>query len=119
MRFKIDENLPQESAELLIQANHDAMTVIAQRMGGGPDPNLATVCNSEGRVLVTLDLDFADIRAYPPAKHPGFIVLRPISQAKSHVLNLLRLVIERLPSEELTGKLWVVDENGIRIRESD
>jgi predicted nuclease of predicted toxin-antitoxin system len=119
MRFKIDENLPQESADLLRQASHDAVTVIAQRMGGGPDPNLATVCNSKGRVLVTLDLDFADIRAYPRVEYRGFIVLRPTSQAKSHVLNLLQLAIERLPSEELTGKLWVVDEGGIRIRESD
>jgi predicted nuclease of predicted toxin-antitoxin system len=111
--------MPQESAELLTKANYDAVTVIAQRMVGGPDPNLATVCNSESRVLVTLDLDFADIRAYPPAEYPGFIVLRPTSQAKSHVLKLLQLAIERLPSEELTGKLWVVDERGIRIRESD
>jgi predicted nuclease of predicted toxin-antitoxin system len=119
MRFKIDGNLPRESADLLTQANFDAVTVIAERMGGGPDPELATVCKSEGRVLVTLDLDFADIRAYPPAEYPGFIVLRPTSQAKSHVLKLLQLVIDRLSREELTGKLWVVDEGGIRIRESD
>ncbi|MGD0387942.1 MAG: DUF5615 family PIN-like protein [Tepidisphaeraceae bacterium] len=119
MRFKLDENLPRESAELLTQANHDAVTVIAQRMGGRPDPELATVCKSEGRVLVTLDLDFADIRAYPPAEYPGFIVLRPTSQAKSHVLELLQLVIDRSSKEGLAGKLWVVDEGGIRIRESD
>jgi predicted nuclease of predicted toxin-antitoxin system len=95
------------------------MTVVAQRMGGGPDSTLAAVCKSEGRVLVTMDLDFADIRTYSPNEYPGFIVLRATSQAKSHVLKLLQLVIERLPSEELAGKLWVVDEAGIRIRESD
>jgi hypothetical protein len=95
------------------------VTVIAQRMGGGSDPALAMVCKSEGRALVTLDLDFADIRTYPPAEYPGFVVLRPTSQAQSRVLGLLRLVIDRLASEDLIGNLWVVDEAGIRIRHSD
>jgi predicted nuclease of predicted toxin-antitoxin system len=77
------------------------------------------VCKSEGRVLVTLDLDFADIRAYPPTEYPGLVVLRPASPAKSHILRLLQSVIDGPSTEELTGKLWVVDEAGIRIRESD
>ena len=32
MRFKIDENLPDESADVLAQAGHDAVTVGAQRL---------------------------------------------------------------------------------------
>jgi predicted nuclease of predicted toxin-antitoxin system len=119
MRFKIDENLPKESKALLTRANHDAVTVNDERMGGGSDPDLAAVCKSEGRVIVTLDLDFADIRTYRPAEHPGIVVLRPMRQAKSHVLKLLQLVIERLAGEELAGRLWVVDEGSVRIRESD
>ena len=34
MRFKIDENLPVEAAELLRQAGHDAVTVLEQHLGG-------------------------------------------------------------------------------------
>jgi predicted nuclease of predicted toxin-antitoxin system len=116
MRFKIDENLPDEASELLSQSGHDAITVLAQRMGGGSDPTLARVCAAEGRTLVTLDLDFADIRVYPPAEYSGFIVLRPLSQAKEHVLALLREVTARLPADGLTGQLWVADETGVRIR---
>ena len=37
MRFKTDENLPQESIDLLTQAKHDAVTVVDQQMGGGPN----------------------------------------------------------------------------------
>jgi len=119
MRFKIDENLPIETAQLLTQANHDATTVIEQRMGGGSDPNLVAVCKSEGRALITLDLDFADIRTYPPAEYPGLVVLRPVSQAKSHVQKLLQAVIDRMANEPLAGKLWVVDLTGIRIHGGD
>ena len=34
MKFKIDENLPTEAADLLRSAGHDAVTVGEQRLGG-------------------------------------------------------------------------------------
>ena len=34
MKFKIDENLPIEVAQLLNQAGYDAMTVYEQNLGG-------------------------------------------------------------------------------------
>ena len=47
-KFKVDENLPTEVAELLAHAGHDAMTVGDQRMVGQPDANVAIVCQREG-----------------------------------------------------------------------
>jgi len=81
------------------------------------NPALVELCKREGRAFVTLDLDFADIRAYPPAEHPGVIVLRPGSHAKPHVLSLLARVTQPLSIEPVVGRLWIVDEAGIRIRE--
>lgn len=118
MRFKIDENLPGEAAESLTRAGHDAMSIPEQKLGGKPDPLVAAVCQSEGRTLITLDLDFSDIRAYPPSEYPGVIVLRPRTQAKQAVLGLLLRMIPLLSVEPLHGKLWIVHENGLRIRES-
>jgi predicted nuclease of predicted toxin-antitoxin system len=40
MRFKIDENLPIEIAEILINSGHDAKTVNAERLQGAKDPVL-------------------------------------------------------------------------------
>jgi len=34
-------------------------------------------------VLMTLDLDFANVQAYPPKSHPGIVVFRSKSQDKS------------------------------------
>jgi predicted nuclease of predicted toxin-antitoxin system len=89
VRFKVDENLPVEVVELLRQAGHDAATVLEQRLGGGTDSDVASLCQREGRTLVTLDLDFADIRAYPPAQYPGLVVLRLKQQDKPHVLDIV------------------------------
>ena len=66
MRFKIDENLPVELAELLADARHEAVTVFAQHLQGQNGSRIAQVCGREGRVLITLDLDFADMALIPP-----------------------------------------------------
>ena len=95
MRFKVDENLPAEAAEILRTAGHDAMTVFDQELTGAPDPQVAAVCQSEQRAIVTLDLDFSDIRTYPPIDFPGIIVLRPRTQAKPTVIRIREGSVDR------------------------
>ena len=89
MRFKVDENSPIDIAELLRGNGHDAMTIFDQQMVGEPDPKVASICSAEERALVTLDLDFSDVRTYPPGAYPGIIILRPRTQSKPDVPALL------------------------------
>lgn len=63
MEFKVDENLPTEVADLLRQVGYDAVTVLEEHLGGASDSDIVSVCQKEGRILITLDTDFADIRA--------------------------------------------------------
>jgi predicted nuclease of predicted toxin-antitoxin system len=117
MRFKVDENLPVEVAQLLQDAGHQAATVLDQRLGGRADRALATVCQQEARALVTLDLDFADIRTYPPGHYAGMVVLRLQRQDKPHVLEVFARVVPLLSQEPLAQRLWIVEEHRVRIRE--
>ena len=119
MRFKIDENLPAEFVEMLRGASHDAQSVLDEGLGGAPDTRLAEVCRSEQRAIVTLDLDFADIRAYPPHEQAGLIVLRVEDQRKQRLLAVFEKVVAMLETEALAGRLWLVDERGVRIRGVD
>lgn len=116
MRFKVDENLPIEVAEMLRQAGHDAATVLEQHLGGTADAQLAVLCQHESRVLMTLDEDFADIRNYPPAEFPGLIVLRLRQQDKPYVLDVLTRLVQVFRREPLEGHLWIVEESRVRIR---
>jgi predicted nuclease of predicted toxin-antitoxin system len=116
MRFKIDENLPIEVAELLRDAGYDAMTVADQGLSGKPDQMIAEVVRAEKRTLVTLDLDFADIRSFPPGQYSGLVVLRPVLQDISSVLELIGRLVPLLGSEPIEGMLWVVDHTAVRIR---
>ena len=116
MEFKVDENLPVEVADLLRQVGYDAVTVFEQHLEGWPDSDIASVCQEEGRALITLDTDFADIRAYPPAQFPGLIVLRLHRQDNPHVLEVIERLILLLSSEPLEHLLWIVEETRLRIR---
>jgi predicted nuclease of predicted toxin-antitoxin system len=116
MRFKTDENLPVEVAEMLRQNQHDAVSVQDQQMAGKGDPQIARVCQTEGRALVTCDLDFADIRAYPPEDYHGIIVFRPAVQSVSSLLRLVNRTLPLINVEPLDGHIWVVDDHRVRIR---
>ena len=116
MKFKVDENLPVEVADLFRKAGYDAATIHDQNLIGETDDNIATVCQSEKRAIVTLDTDFADIRSYPPDNYFGIIVMRLKQQDKPYVLNIVNRWIKALPEEPLEGHLWIVDERQIRIR---
>jgi len=53
-------------AGLLRENGHDAVGVVDQTLSGEDDPTVFEVCQDEDRELVTLDLDFAEVQAYPP-----------------------------------------------------
>jgi predicted nuclease of predicted toxin-antitoxin system len=116
MKFKIDENIPNEVAELIRQTDYDAATVLEQNLGGSADTDIASLCQKERRVFVTLDTDFADIRAYPPKQFYGLIVLRLKRQDKPYVLQIFTRLIRMFPDEPLERRLWIVEEGRIRIR---
>ena len=114
-RFKLDENLPVEAAELLQATGHDALTVLDQALSGHPDDSLAMICRKEQRAIVTFDLDFSDIRTYPPEEYFGIVVLRLGRQETPHVLKVLEQLIPKFNDEPLAKKLWIVSETTVRI----
>ncbi len=116
MRLKIDENLPDECAEILRQGGFEADTVADERLSGADDAAIAVRSQIERRVLITLDLDFANIRAYPPAEYSGIIVVRSKRQDKHSVLALMQRIGLVLTNRDPAGELWIVEPDRIRFR---
>ena len=115
MKFKIDENLPIEIAEILRTAGYDALTVRDETMMGEVDSQIMRICQQENRILVTIDTDFADIRSYPPRLLPGIMVLRLSRQSKRQAILTLQRTLPYLQQEPLEHRLWIVEESRIRI----
>ena len=116
MRFKIDENLHAGIANLLRQAGHDAITVFDQALQGHSDIEIASVCREEKRAIVTMDLDFSDIREFPPQNFSGIIVLRLSDQSRANSQEIIKRLLPLLGTEPLIGHLWIFYEQRIRIR---
>ena len=116
MKFKVDENLPVEVVEMLRSAEHDAVSVLDQNLGGAADPGVAEVCRAEGRIVVTLDVGFADMRQYPPQDYAGLIVLRMKRQDKPSILRAFGRAMRVFSLEPVDGALWIVEEERVRIR---
>jgi predicted nuclease of predicted toxin-antitoxin system len=118
VRLKTDENMPSAVVHLLRDAGHDVETVVEERLGGAPDPAVIAACVREGRALVTLDKDFTDIRAYSPGDFTGIVVLRPYDQRAASIMRVVRRLLPHLDDgiDPLIGRLWIVDERGVRIR---
>ena len=117
MRFKIDQNLPAEFAAVLRGGGFEAETVDDEALGGANDAVISERVRAERCVLVTLDLGFADIRAYPPHEHSGIVVLRSKAQDKIGLISMLRRLIPVLQERSPEGQLWIVEGDRIRFRE--
>lgn len=117
MKFKVDENLPAEHAALLRKADHEADTVAEQKLSGSDDSTLAERCRREDRILLTLDLDFANVQAYPPKSHSGIVVFRPNFQDKLTLISLMERMLPVLSRRSPRQELWIVEQDRIRYRE--
>ncbi len=113
--LKLDENMPDAAAEILRSAGHDVALARDEALAGEDDDRLAAVASAEGRVLVTLDVDFADIRRHPPAGTPGLVVIRLHRQTVGLMRRAAIALGDFLLSEPITGKLWIVDESRLRV----
>lgn len=116
MRFKIDENLPEDVASVLVGAGYDAVTVLRQELGGSDDASIARICKAENRILMTVDTGFADIRTYPPDDYPGIIVLRLKRLDRSYVTEAVKRLLSSLAAEQVNQRLWIVEDVRVRIR---
>ncbi|HEY6386626.1 MAG TPA: DUF5615 family PIN-like protein [Candidatus Acidoferrum sp.] len=116
MKFKVDENLPTEYASILCGAGFEANTVSDEKLSGASDSVLER-CRQEDRVLMTLDLDFANVQAYPPKSHPGIVVFRSKSQDKPTLVALLKRLVPVLLRLSPKHQLWIVEPDRIRYRE--
>jgi predicted nuclease of predicted toxin-antitoxin system len=116
MRAKLDENVPIEAADLLRAADWECDTVYEEGLTGAGDPEVAAACQTGARVLFTLDLDFADIRAYPPSEYVGIVVLRPVEPSRRQALELVSRVLPVLSAEWTEHRLWIVEPGRVRIR---
>ena len=116
MKFKTDENLPEELASHLTASGHDCETVAQESLTGAPDDHLLAAAHREGRVLLTLDKGIANVQVCPPESFSGIVLFRPDSIGRGAVMSFVRRYLSEVLQLELKGRLVVVTGRGVRVR---
>ena len=116
MRVKLDEDVPLRVRALHSPHGHEPETVREEGLGGASDPEVIRAARAEGRMLLSLDLGFADIRRYPPGGHPGIVVVRLQDQRAAHVEAVVREFLGAYDLEHLAGFTTIVEAGRVRVR---
>jgi len=119
VEFLIDASLPKSVAAAIAAADHRASRVSGSPLADAPDERIASHARSNGMALITRDVDFADVRRFPPSDFHGIVVVSAPEHATASMIA--GLVSELLSNAEvvarLPGRLAIVEFGRVRLRE--
>ena len=115
IRFLVDANVPRSVVRCLRDLGHDAHDVRDVLPDGTSDSVVFSVAQEEERMLVTHDLGFSNIIAYPPGSHTGVIVIRPQNLRPATTASLVCSYVEA-HEDQLLGALIILSPGRARVR---
>lgn len=118
MRFLLDANIPRVVAHVITSHGHLVEHVIDSSLNCATDDIIAKHAVRDAAVLITRDMDFADLRRYPTATTPGVVVLRvPDDMTAEDIAKVVENFLRALgDATVLTGRLAIVEGNRYRLR---
>ena len=116
MRFLIDVNLAPRIADWLRAEGHDAVHLFDQGLGRLPDDEVFAKAAGEGRVLLTRDLDFAEIQARSAGARVSVVIFRVADARATRIIPRLADVLREAAPALENGAIVVVEETRLRTR---
>jgi uncharacterized protein with PIN domain len=115
MKLKLDEDVDLRILPWLRLAGHDVATVPEQNLRSASDTELIAICHQEERCLVTADRDFSNRGRFNPGNYSGIAVIHLPAQIQlTDWIEAIDTLMLGLETAEITGKLWVVQNNRIQ-----
>lgn len=119
MKFKLDENFGHSAQQFFLEQGYDCHSVHDEGLAGADDPTILAAAVAEDRILVTMDHDFGNVLAYPPAGTLGVVVVNVPGRASRQFLRaMLELLLNACRRQLPLGKLWIVEPGRIREHQS-
>ena len=120
LRFLADHCISNLIVESLAAPGHEVLRLKDHLPVESPDSAVIAKAQDLGAILLSLNGDFADIVAYPPAQFKGIVALQVLNHPEIMPLLLERLkrYLELHPEiEDYRGKLILVDAYRVRVRQ--
>jgi predicted nuclease of predicted toxin-antitoxin system len=116
MNFLIDECVYYATTQLLRTWKHDVLTAQEAGLAGKPDEDILAYAVQHERVLITIDMDFSNIRRFPPKSYAGIIVLKIRPRVTEKVHKVLQQVLRDVDEKQLNKTLVIIDQSKYRVR---
>ena len=110
--------MPRSLAERVAKLGHEVQFARDIGLATAPDREIAAHAKKTGAAIVTRDLDFADVRQYPPDLYDGIVVLRlPDTATAAEIAAVAeRFLHEPKFLSQLPGRLAIVENDRVRFR---
>lgn len=120
LRFFTDHCVPNSIIRVFRDAGYEVLRLADYIPADSIDSLVIAKARELDAILVSLDTDFADIVAYPPARYSGIIALQVANHPE--VVPRLALALKDYLSihphvNHYKGKLLLVEAHRIRVRE--
>ena len=116
MKFLSDMGISMSTVRSLREDGHDAVHLREQGLARLPDAGIVEKAESEGRVVLTFDLDFGDLLALSRRNLPSVVIFRLRNQTPSSVTAKLRDVLSQRGRMLEEGAIIIVEDARHRIR---
>jgi predicted nuclease of predicted toxin-antitoxin system len=116
MRFLVDMNLATEVAVRLRAQGHDAVHLRELGLQDLGDEAVLAKAMAERRVVLTFDLDFADIATAAGGARVAVILFRLRSAQTTRIIDRLGQVLTSAGRALEKGAVVIVEEGRVRIR---
>jgi len=120
LRFFADHCVSNLIIQSLATTGHEVLRLKDHLPVESPDSAVIAKSQDLGAVLLSLNGDFADIVAYPPARFKGIVALQILNHPEitSRLLERLKRYLElHAHMEDYRGKLITVDTSRVRVRQ--
>jgi predicted nuclease of predicted toxin-antitoxin system len=119
MSILVDHCVPRQYLRLLQEWGYEASALREHLPPDTDDESVLELAQTLDGALLTIDMDFANIKIYPPQDYQGIIVMRYSAQNEEVVSKTLRQVLNDLYRDGLRQALIVISEERYRVRREE
>ncbi len=112
----LDHCVPRRYLRLLHEWGYSVALMSAYIPADAPDTDVMALAGKLDAVLLTADLDFANILDYPPANYDGIVVMRYRAEDETGIDHTLKSMLDDLYRDNLRGLLVIVSPSRYRVR---
>ncbi len=114
MKFIVDMPISPFLSKRLVERGHDAIHCSEVGLAKAADEEIMTRARSEGRIVITADLDFPRILALTQGEAPAVLLFRGGNYSEKEMQAMLNGVLDHVKEEDLICSVTVVEKGRIR-----